>query len=932
MGLRVRRRVARERLGLPPPFEEKLPPGLHPPSRLCEAAPKFVFPFRRKSRNSRFSEILETSRNSVLRPFSSVPKIRAGMTFVSFRTRTSPAWRSDGRSATKRWANAPVCRSSVMSRAAPRGAGRWAMDPCGSTKSKSATSIRRILHGRCARLTRCGRGSEPSWGFTPFWRFSPCRFTRTFSRRTNSRAGRSPPRSSSAARRRSPPRFRSSGRPSRTSRRRTGASTRTRRPARRSSRCRATFSRGCSRAPPSPSSMRPVSVGDAALRRDAARGASRARPLPRGPAFRSLLRRAPRPRRSRFFSRRPSSRTGCFFSRTPSWRRASSAHGSRFFLRGDPSRSFRRDLAAGALLGLAVISEYPAAVPAGVLVLCAVLPAPRRALALAAGGAPFVALLGAYDLACFGGVFELSSAHERAAGFRSLASAGLFGISLPSPEILLRLLADPSKGLLVFSPFLLLWPGALRSSRRNVSSAGRLALGLVPLSLLLLYAGYPNWHGGFTVGPRYLVAALPFLVFPFAFGKGGLLESALVGASTLAICATTLAFPFVPPGFALPWGSFAAFFFERGLTAPNALHLVAPVAARFVLPAIVCVAAYLSLEGKREEKIFLEGKREEGFLGREEQRRGARRRAAFAFFSGAAAYAALGLLLSKQNLLLSPPLLLFFSSARMSPTSTSSSEARSKRRSRGRDPRSRGSSRGASASWRSPRRHGLSRPRHADRSVRASATAKTAPRSATARERRKDDGRYSRTTSWAPAGTEIRVRSPAFESMREGDPSTVARQPGNIGFATTRRAGARRLGPHRPASRRPRDEKRVPGAPSSLARGLDAAIDEDPSVRSGIDLREVQPEACVQLRGAEGELRMQEQVLHAPGVERRASRREIPGLDDVSTRSGGRGSDRCPPAGRARLSERARRSRAGPRAGDRSPCSRGRNEWSGRTR
>ncbi len=320
------------------------------------------------------------------------------------------------------------------------------------------------------------------------------------------------------------------------------------------------------------------------------------------------------------------------------------------FSPGDPRLSFRCDLAAGALLGLAVISEYPAAVPAGVLVLCAVLPAPRRALALAAGGAPFVALLGAYDLACFGGVFELSSAHERAAGFRSLASAGLFGISLPSPEILLRLLADPSKGLLVFSPFLLLWPGVVLSSRRNVSSAGRLALGLVPLSLLLLYAGYPNWHGGFSVGPRYLVAALPFLVFPFAFGKGGLLESALVGASTLAICATTFAFPFVPPGFALPWGSFAAFFFERGLTAPNTLHLVAPGAARFVLPAIVCVAAYFFLVGKREEKIFVEGKREENRNG------SGRGGVALAFFCGAAVYAALGFLLSKQISFFSPSL------------------------------------------------------------------------------------------------------------------------------------------------------------------------------------------------------------------------------------------------------------------------------------
>ncbi|MGZ5429814.1 MAG: hypothetical protein ACXWEX_00265, partial [Thermoanaerobaculia bacterium] len=160
------------------------------------------------------------------------------------------------------------------------------------------------------------------------------------------------------------------------------------------------------------------------------------------------------------------------------------------FLPRDSARAFRRDVAAGALLGLAVFSEYPAAVPAAVLFACAAIPAPRRALAVVAGGAPFAVALGAYNVACFGGVFELSSAHESAAAFRSLASAGVFGISVPSPEVLLRLLADPSKGLLVFSPFLLLWPAAFRALRASLPGQARLALALAPLSLLLLYAGY----------------------------------------------------------------------------------------------------------------------------------------------------------------------------------------------------------------------------------------------------------------------------------------------------------------------------------------------------------------------------------------------------------------------------------------------------------
>lgn len=279
-----------------------------------------------------------------------------------------------------------------------------------------------------------------------------------------------------------------------------------------------------------------------------------------------------------------------------------------FFVPGARSPS-RRDALGGALLGLAVLSEYPAAVPAAVLALCAVLPSPRRALAVAAGAAPAAAILAAYDAVCFGGPFALSSGFERAAGFRDLAASGLFGIGWPSPALVLRLLLDPSKGLLVFAPLLLVWPFAFPAARGRVGGAGGLALVLVPLSLLLLYAGYPNWHGGFTVGPRYLVAALPFLLFPLAFREGGALEAALAGASVLACVGTTLAFPFVPPGFALPWGSFAGIFFERGLGAPNLLHLVPPVrGVAFVAPFALVIAAVVSLfPSKKNSLAFFAG-------------------------------------------------------------------------------------------------------------------------------------------------------------------------------------------------------------------------------------------------------------------------------------------------------------------------------------
>ena len=265
-----------------------------------------------------------------------------------------------------------------------------------------------------------------------------------------------------------------------------------------------------------------------------------------------------------------------------------------------PRAAARRELLAGALLGVAVLSEYPAAVPAAVLAAAAAWGRGSGRLArIVAGGAPFALALLVYNRLCFGGFLELSSAHEAEGSFRALASTGLFGIGLPSPAALLRLLLDPSKGLLFFSPFLVLGLRALPAAARSLGRPATAALALVPLSMLLLFAGYPNWHGGFTVGPRYLVGALPFLVFPLAFRSGGRLEAALLGASAGAVALTTLVFPFVPGGFPMPWGSFAAPLFVRGLVAPNLLHLAPGGLAALVLPFAVVAAAAGVVFGRR---------------------------------------------------------------------------------------------------------------------------------------------------------------------------------------------------------------------------------------------------------------------------------------------------------------------------------------------
>ena len=262
------------------------------------------------------------------------------------------------------------------------------------------------------------------------------------------------------------------------------------------------------------------------------------------------------------------------------------------FLPAEPRRLARREVLAGALLGLAVLSEPPVVVPAVFLVGCvAWRRGAARPLRILLGAVPFAACLLAYNAICFGGPFEFSSGHEVDPSFRSLAASGVFGVSLPSLGVLFRLLVDPSKGLFVFAPVLFLGLRALPASARVLGRAAAAALGLLPLSLLLLYAGYPNWHGGFTVGPRYLVPALPFLVFPLVFRGGGRLEALLLGASTGAVALTTLVFPFVPPGFPLPWGTFSLPLLSRGAVVPNLLHLWPGGAPAVLAPFLFVVLA-----------------------------------------------------------------------------------------------------------------------------------------------------------------------------------------------------------------------------------------------------------------------------------------------------------------------------------------------------
>lgn len=258
-------------------------------------------------------------------------------------------------------------------------------------------------------------------------------------------------------------------------------------------------------------------------------------------------------------------------------------------------------IAAGFLAGWAAISEYSVALVA--LLLCARAAANRawRAAAqFALGAAVPVALLLAYDTVCFGSPWVLSSAREAYPAYSRLSATGFFGFGPPSAGVAAAYLVHPARGVLVFSPFLL-WaaPGFVgwwRSKSNRADCVFALAASALYFGVM---TGYPNWHGGWSLGSRYL---LPVVFFPaLAIGHAlwtplsrGLFASAVVW-SVAAHLLLTSSWPHFPDNVPWPMATGSAWFLARGWIAPSLLHRIpgGPLAALAL--AVLAVAAALAL-------------------------------------------------------------------------------------------------------------------------------------------------------------------------------------------------------------------------------------------------------------------------------------------------------------------------------------------------
>jgi len=188
---------------------------------------------------------------------------------------------------------------------------------------------------------------------------------------------------------------------------------------------------------------------------------------------------------------------------------------------------------AAAGLGIAGAARYQVA-PA-VLVLAVSMPvrtrAPRGAMALLPVAVCAAAMVG-LNLLWFGHPLGAMAAFEAA------LHPGVHGVSgslSAAPWVgALGLLLSPSRGLLVFSPVVLVALAAAGAIRREGWGSDLRWCALAAAAQYGAYSCYSVWWGGHTYGPRYLIDVLPLLL-PLAAAGAGVLSRHRAGRAAAAV-------------------------------------------------------------------------------------------------------------------------------------------------------------------------------------------------------------------------------------------------------------------------------------------------------------------------------------------------------------------------------------------------------------
>jgi hypothetical protein len=234
-------------------------------------------------------------------------------------------------------------------------------------------------------------------------------------------------------------------------------------------------------------------------------------------------------------------------------------------------------LLGGLMLGASFATEYPTfitVVIAGGLALFAVRPLWRLPAAALAVAVPIgLALL--YNQIAFGNPFSPGYAHL-ASGFAQVHAKGLFGVTTPKPEALWGSFFSISRGLFVYSPWLIAAiVGLFALARRREHRSLFFAVVAAIVGYTYFASSFEYWVGGDSTGPRHLTVLVPLLVFPAAallerirtlqWESPRLLLSALFVFSIVLVNFTSMTFSYFHPDFTNPFRDMTLELWREGL-------------------------------------------------------------------------------------------------------------------------------------------------------------------------------------------------------------------------------------------------------------------------------------------------------------------------------------------------------------------------------
>lgn len=173
----------------------------------------------------------------------------------------------------------------------------------------------------------------------------------------------------------------------------------------------------------------------------------------------------------------------------------------------------------GFCAAFAVTVEYPVAPLLLPLAITTVWNTKQRLHRLAffvLGTLPPLAALSLYHVSAFGNVWQTGYAFLANPQFQNYHRHGIFGVGLPNWEALSGVLLSAKRGLLLISPWFIFAPFSLLALRKPQWHPWLFCFWAQVVWMFYSAVSFPFWLGGWSFGPRHLVAALlPLAILSF---------------------------------------------------------------------------------------------------------------------------------------------------------------------------------------------------------------------------------------------------------------------------------------------------------------------------------------------------------------------------------------------------------------------------------